>query len=115
MENTDRIKTNIIELKNLTKTPCDKWIQRFDKDGKIDAHAAFLRYGTEYTFLYRYSNYDLIGWQIENNLFDWDAHSFIVAGFCPQHLDVKKYDWEEQSWAIDTYCPQYSHLNPLNK
>ena len=115
MENTDRIKTNIIELKNLRKTPCYDWLQRFDKDGKIDAHAAFLLYGNEYVFLYRYSNYDLIGWQIENNVFNWKAHSYYVASRCPENFDAEKYNWEEESIWVDEYCSQFSHLNPLNK
>jgi hypothetical protein len=101
-----RVKTNIVELKKLKKQPCYEWLQRFDEKGKIDAHRAFELYGEKYEWLYKNSNYDLISWEIENDCFDWQKHSWAVAQFCKKKLDINKYNWKEHYWAIAMYCPE---------
>ncbi|GIV45178.1 MAG: hypothetical protein KatS3mg035_2301 [Bacteroidia bacterium] len=100
-----RIKTNIVELKNLYQKPCEEWLKRFE-NGKIDAHETFKKYGQEYQWLYENSNYDLIGWEIENNCFDWKTYSWIIAKCCPENFDADKYNWKGHSWAIAQYCPK---------
>ncbi|GIV45179.1 MAG: hypothetical protein KatS3mg035_2302 [Bacteroidia bacterium] len=99
-----RIKTNIIELKKLYEKPCEEWLDRFD-NGKIDAHEAFKKYNQEYQWLYENSDYDLIGWEIENNCFDWEKHSWAVAKFCPEKFDADKYNWKEHSAFVAIFCP----------
>ncbi|MCA1980089.1 MAG: hypothetical protein LDL10_00940 [Calditerrivibrio sp.] len=105
----ERIKTNIVKLEKLYKRPCEKWLSRF-KDGKIDAHDAFIKYGQEYEWLYENSPYDLIGWQIENNCFDWERFSWAVAEFCPEHFDKEKFNWKDCSMWVVEYCPE--HFDP---
>ena len=101
-----RIKTNIIELDKLFANPCPKWAKLF-VNGKIDAHEAFKKYKPEYEWLYENSNYDLIGWEIENGCFDWEKHSWAVAQYAPQYFDPEKYNWEDYSDYIVRYCPEY--------
>ena len=104
-----RIKTNIIELNKLYRKPCKGWLERFE-NGKIDAHEAFKKYGEQYGWLYGHSNYDLIGWEIENKVFNWEQYSWAVAKYCSEYIDAKKYNWEKHSWVIAKYCPE--HLDP---
>lgn len=99
-----RVKTNIIELKKLHATPCEEWLERF-VNGKIDAHEAFKKYGEKYDWLYTFSDYDLVSWEVENGVFDWDKHSWAVAKFCPEYFDSNKFNWERDSWAVAMYCP----------
>lgn len=113
METEERIKTNIIKLSKLYKTPCKKWLKRF-VDGKIDAHDAFKKYGEQYTWLYKNSPYDLIGWEIKNDCFDWVKHSWLVARHCQQYVDKEKYNWIEQSWAVAKFCSQYMDKDRYN-
>ena len=108
-----RIKTNIIELDKLFEKPCDEWLDRF-VDGKIDAHEAFKKYGSSYYWLYENSNYDLIGWEIENDCFDWENDSWAVAQYAPQHFDPEKYNWDRYSGAIVRYAPQYFDPEKFN-
>jgi len=107
-----RIITNIIELNRLYEKPCDTWLERFNKKGRIDAHKAFIKYGERYDWLYQNSNYDLIAWEIENDCFDWEKHSWAVAQYCPEKLDPERFNWEEQSWAVAKYCPEKMELKP---
>jgi hypothetical protein len=100
-----RIKTNIIELDKLYKIPCKEWLERFE-NGKLDAHEAFKKYGEKYEWLYKNSNYDLIGWEIENNCFDWEKNSWAVAQFCKRKLDVNKYNWKDHYWAVRMFYPK---------
>ena len=101
-----RIKINIIELEKLYKTPCKEWLERFE-NGKIDAHEAFKKYGEQYEWLYLNSPYDIIGWQIEHDCFDWKNYSRYVAQYCPEYIDPDKYNWEEYSVEIAKYCPEH--------
>jgi len=102
----ERIKTNIIELEKLYKTPCKEWLKRFDEQGKLDAHQAFKKYMQQYEWLYKNSPYDLIGWEIENNCFDWKKNSWVVAKCCPDKFDPERYNWQKSSWAVAKYCPE---------
>ena len=99
----ERIKTNIIELSKLYKTPCKRWLRRFE-NGRIDAHEAFKVHGEEYVWLYNLSPYDLIGWEIEHDCFDWENHSWAVAMLCSEHLEPEKYNWMQDSWVVAQYC-----------
>lgn len=100
-----RIKTNIIELSKLYKEPCERWFYRFIK-GKIDAHKAFFEFGQEYEWLYKNSDYDLIGWQIENNVFYWEKYSWAVTKFCPENFNSEKFNWKDYSNYVAEYCPE---------
>lgn len=106
METKERIKTNIVELSKLYRMPCDEWLERF-VDGKLDAHEAFKEFGEKYEWLYNNSPYDLIGWEIEKGVFDWERYSWLVAKFCPEHFDKEKFNWKKHSWLVAKYC---SHL-----
>jgi hypothetical protein len=106
-------KTNIIELSELGDLPCEEWLERF-VDGKIDAHKAFKLYREEYKWLYKNSHYDLIGWEIENNCFDWKENSCYIAQFCPQYFDPNKYNWKYFSGEVAQYCPQYFDSKKFN-
>ena len=100
----ERLKTNIIELNKLYKTPCESWLRRF-VDGKLDAHEAFKKYGQQYLWLYNNSPYDLIGWEIDNDCFDWEKHSGAVAMLCPEYLDPERYNWDMCSSKVAAHCP----------
>ena len=100
-----RRKTNIVHLHDCKQTPCKFWLKQFKK-GQIDAHEAFKRYGEQYYWLYENTDVDLIGWEIENGVFNWKIYSWAVAQFCPQHFDAKKYNWKEYSQYIAQYCPE---------
>ena len=101
----ERIKTNIVELDKLCETPCKRWLRRFE-NGRIDAHEAFKVHGEEYVWLYNLSPYDLIGWEIEHDCFDWENHSWAVAMLCSEHLDPEKYNWMQYSWVVAQYCSE---------
>jgi hypothetical protein len=109
----NRIKSNIVELDKLHKTPCEDWLERF-VNGQIDAHEVFKKYGEQYDWLYQNSPYDLIGWQIENGVFDWERYSWAVAKYCPQHFDAEKFNWPRDSWAVAKYCPKYFDPDKFN-
>jgi len=100
-----RIVTNIVNINNLKKKPCESWLNKFDNNGEIDAHTAFIEYCEEYEWLYKHSNYDLIAWEIENNCFNWKKNSEYVARFCPDKLDADRYNWKEDSEYVAKYCP----------
>jgi len=105
----------VIELENLTTVPCDEWRLRFDKKGKLNVHLAFIEHGQQYRWLYKHSNYDLIGWQIKNGVFNWEEHSQFLAENCPRHLNKEKYNWKDFSWAVAKYCPRltdHEFFNP---
>lgn len=101
----ERIRTNIVELKKLYAIPCETWLLRFT-DGKLDAHQAFRDYGEMYGWLYENSPYDLIGWEIDNNRFDWDRYSWAVAKYCPENLNDEQYNWKDYSHYVAVYCPE---------
>ena len=103
---TNRIKSNIIELEKLYETPCAVWLKRF-KNGRLNAHIAFLQYEERYEWLYNNSPYDLIGWEIQNNCFDWVKHSDYVAIYCPENFDPDRFNWRDYSWIIAKYAPIY--------
>ena len=105
----ERIVSNIVELSKLYQEPCKIWLNRF-KDGKIDAHDAFKKYGERYDWLYLNSPYDLIRWEIINDCFDWEKHSEYVPTYCPDLFNSEKYNWKDHSWAVAVYCPD--KLNP---
>ena len=109
----ERIKTNIIELDKLYVKPCGDWPQKF-VDGKLDAHVAFKKYGQDYAWLYENSPYDLIGWEIENDCFDWEKYSHYVAKYCPEHLDAEKFDWKRYGYYIAKYCPDKLEVEKYN-
>jgi len=100
MSNNNRIATNIIYLNELYVTPCEPWLSRFDKDGKMDADEAFRLYGEYYDWLYENSPYDLISWQIDNDKFDWELYSKYVVKYCIDKFDSNKYNWKDYSWAV---------------
>jgi len=123
----------IIELEKLRETPCEEWLVLFKK-GILNVYEAFEKYGQQYTWLYNYSDYDLIGWQIENKLFDWEEDSWLLAKYCPhnfdkhlynwerysahivvhclEHFDAELFNWEWHSWIVEKYCPELLHLKP---
>ena len=118
----------IVELSKLRKTPCEDYLKYF-VDGKADALELFRIHGTQYRWLYKNSDYDIIRFQIQNNIFYWNKYSWAVAEccphnfdskkfnwkvdgwwvaqYCPEHFDPKKYNWKDHSWAIAQFCPQY--------
>lgn len=104
MKNKKRIKTNIVELSRFKKTPSDYWLGKF-QDGKLDVHEAFKEY-EDYQWLYEDSDYDLVGWEIENNCFDWENNSWVIPVFCPEHFDVEKYNWKDFSPDVAKYAPE---------
>jgi len=87
----------IIELSKLKITPCKKWLVLFDENKKLDVHEAFKNHGEEYAWLYKYSDYDLIAWEIENNCFNWEAFFLIVPYFSNETL---RSNWKDLSWLI---------------
>ena len=99
----------IVELKKLRKKPCGDYLQHF-VDGKADALELFRLEGGQYDWLYNHSNYDLISYEIEQGIFDWEEYSWAVAQYRPQHFDSDKYNWERCSWYVARYCPQ--HFDP---
>jgi len=96
----------IIELEKLRETPCRSWLRLFE-DGKLNVYEAFEEYGQQYDWLYKYSDYDLIGWQVENKCFDWKGDSWLLAKYCPDKFDKHLYNWREYSWAVAEYCSQH--------
>ena len=106
-------KTNIVHLHDCKQTPCKTWLERFE-NGQIDAHKAFKEHGAKYDWLYENTDIDLIGWEIENGVFDWKKHSWAVAMYCPQYFDPDKYNWEEYSWAVAEHCPEYFDPDKFN-
>jgi len=109
-----RIITNIVSLDKLYTVPCcDKWFDRF-VDGKIDAHKAFIEYGKEYHWLYENSPYDLVGWEVINDCFDWFSNSRYVAQYRPDFIEPNKhrYNWKRHSWAVALYCPEKLKFKP---
>lgn len=100
-----RIVSNIIHLDKLYRKPCNKWLSLF-VNGQLDANKAFKKYEQQYDWLYYHSPYDLIRWEIENNVFDWDKHSYFVAKYHPELIDKKKFNWKCHSYALAIYCPE---------
>ena len=104
--NNTRVVTNLVKLVELKQKPCEKWLKYFDKNGVADAHEAFIsEYDYPYTWLYENTNIDLISWEIENNCFDWENNSWVVAKYCPDKLDPDRFNWESASWAVVQFCP----------
>ena len=93
----ERIKTNIIELDKLSEIPVREWL-KLSEDKKLDAHKVDIYKNQLYKWLYKNSQYDLIGWEIEHNCFDWENYSWAVAKYCPQHFVPEKYNWEKHSF-----------------
>lgn len=108
-----RIKTNIIEISKLYKKPCDAWLELF-LNKKLDAHVAFKKHGEQYKWLYNFSPYDLIGWEIDNGVFDWERHSIYNAWFVPQYFDKEKYNWTKYSGTVILYSPQLFDASKFN-
>ena len=108
METTERLQF-IVELDKLRETPCSRYREYF-VDGKADALELFRLEGEQYSWLYKYSDYDIIGFQIQHNIFNWEKDSWAVARFRPQYFDSQKYNWEDYSWAVAEFCPQ--HFDP---
>jgi len=103
----NRIVTNIIELDKLYKRPPEEWCNEF-VDGKLDIYEEIKDHPFADQILrtiHENSNYDVIGWMIENDCFDWENNSWVVAECCPERLDPKKFNWEDASWAVARCCP----------
>jgi len=123
----------IIELDKLKREPCEYWLRLFE-DGKLDVHQAFKEHYSQYDWLYDYSDYDLIAWQIENECFNWEKDSWAVAAhcshlldpklynwedyschvaqFCSRLLDPERYNWEKHTWYVELFCPRLLPLKP---
>ena len=66
--------------------PCQEWLNLFE-NGQIDAHEAFKVHGQQYNLLYVYTDIDLIRWEIENGVFDWQKNAWAVARYCPDLME----------------------------
>jgi len=104
----------IIKLDKLRKTPCENWLNLSDEEGNLDVQKAFEAYGSEYSWLYAHSDYDLIEWQIQNNCFDWETYSFIIAQCCPKHFDKERFNWKKCSHHVVACCPQHFDKHLFN-
>jgi len=135
-----RIKTNILYLHECKETPCEEYLELFEKDEEgnlfVYIDEAFQKLGEQYTWLYENTNVDYIGWEIQEEVFNWTKYSWLipvycvehfdgekynwqkhsawVAKYCPQHFNSQKYNWEKDSWAIIAYCPQFFDPNKYN-
>jgi len=92
----------IIELDKLKSEPCEEWLMRFES-GTLDVQKAFKDYEEQYDWLYKYSDYDLIAWQIENGVFDWEEDSWLLAKHCPKYFNSELYNWKKDSWSVAQY------------
>jgi len=99
--------TNMVNIYKLKKEPCERWVKIFSSFSIINAHEAFIEYGAEYDWLYKYSNIDLIGWEIKNNCFDWRQYGWAVAKHCPEYFDSDKFNWKMHSRFVALFCPRY--------
>jgi hypothetical protein len=113
-----RIKTNILYLSQCKTEPCKKYLDLFKKDENgelfILIDEAFREMGQQYWWLYKNTNVDFVGWEIENGRFDWENDSAIVAICCPEHFDPEKFNWTDYSWTIAEYCPQLFDADRFN-
>ena len=103
----------IVELDKLRLKPCHKYLKYF-VDGKADALELFRLEGTQYGWLYKYSDYDIIGFEIQQGIFDWNEYSLYVAACCPQHFDTEKFNWEIYSRYVAACCPQHFDTEKFN-
>lgn len=94
-------KNRVINLYRLLEKLCFSCYK--EAKGFLDAYS--LR-NDEYFTYYWNSDYDLIGFDIENNNFDWEIYSWLVAIQFPEYLDPEKYNWEDHSWAVAQFCPE---------
>jgi len=103
----------VIKLKELRITPCKEWLVLFE-NGKLDAHKAFEEHGEQYGWLYAYSDYDLIAWEIENDCFNWEAFYLIAPCFCKESFKHNKSNWKDFSWKIAEYYSERFDRNTHN-
>jgi len=103
----------IIKLEKLRETPCNKWLKLF-KEGELNVHEAFKEHGTQYEWLYKYSDYDLISWQIKNECFNWEEHSYLLPKHSPSKFDSDKFNWEKHSSHLAEYQPNLLDTERFN-
>lgn len=107
-------------------------------DGKADL-LKILEDEDDYVFAWVYweSDYDLIKFLFDNDLFNWERDGWAIPKFRPQYFDPNKFDFEKHSWSfvdcpdlliaypdkfdwenwgfyIEDYLPHLLHLKPKN-
>ena len=88
---TKRIITNLISEDNLKAKLNGFWNRFFNENGVADVRKILNKVPAKYVYewIYQNTNIDLIGWQIQNNCFDWDKYEWVVKKYCPEYIKYK--------------------------
>ena len=115
----EKIKTNLFKMSDFSKPVCAKWekiwLENQNEKEEIDLNFWFKHYEVDYHYIYEYNETkDLIGWQVDNNCFNWDKYFHNLLQYCPEHFDSEKYNWGENSDYVARYCPEHFDKNKYN-
>jgi hypothetical protein len=113
-----RTKTNVLYLSNCKRVPPKWWWclfqQNKEENAFISVDELFKEFKEEYEWLYKYTDIDYIGWQIEHGQFDWTTYSWAVAQYCPENFNADLYNWEQHSYLVARHCPKHFDSERFN-